>query len=273
MSISMRLEDFSSGGVAPDGDYKITEASVVMWDYNGKMPTAICAVKIGVTSLNGEGEYEQYYSVGDGFVPGKSGKGIEADPKGGKTSLNKSTNYFLWLDSLVKAGFPPDKLGTETTVFEGIEARFHSVPAPVRPGMAARTSLVPQQGPERERTIFLVSNVLTLPWEEGGRHPRRGQGRRTGASSASSAVALLPPETLLERAKATDSRKKRRNFGGSSAEQQELATAYLTSRIRTSAMAKALGLSRVASINWFLAVVRDMVADGRLRIDDQTLQV
>lgn len=143
----------SKGGKVPDGDYTIKSVTCEMFDYGGTVEAgpALCFVfddGSGVT-------HEQYYSAGkaDRLVPSDDKKRM-VHPRGEAATWSEGSNASAMLASLMKSGFPHEKLtGDDVTVFNGTKITLTAV-AQQKRGLAN----------EKEgKVISLVTKVLAVP--------------------------------------------------------------------------------------------------------------
>lgn len=171
-NVSLRPEDFGEGGgLLDDADVSITDARFILGDYGGTAAakSPMCSIKMA----DAEGvEHEQFYSVGsaDDFVPDDSGKGL--DKVGKKSAIIKSSNFGSFMDSLVKAGFPSNKIEPDDiTCIVGTDIHVKRVARDTKGLTNAKANM----------TVLLVDKVNKLPWEKSA---AKGSTKATGASKA-----------------------------------------------------------------------------------------
>jgi hypothetical protein len=163
----------SKGGKVPDGDYIIKSVTCEMFDYGGTKEAgpALCFV-----FDDGQGStHEQYYSAGkaERLIPSDDKKRM-VHPRGEAATWSEGSNASLMLGSLMKAGFPKERLtGDDVTVFNGAKVTVTAVAQPKR-GMANE-----QEG----KVISLVTKVLALPGE------KKAAARPTAATTAPATAA------------------------------------------------------------------------------------
>lgn len=144
------------GGMVPEGEYEISDAKFINWDYNGSVQVAVPA--LGVEYKTDEDiKYAQYYSAGDAknLEPADEGKRLRS--KGTATALNDSTNCFAFMKSLVNSGFSEDKIADDISILVG-----------------CRVKVVHEAAPEREiggrkiekKMIAVIGKVLSVPGEK-----------------------------------------------------------------------------------------------------------
>lgn len=171
--VSFKLNQFVQGGGVPDGLYLISDHDVVAWDYDHKIAKNVTAVRVQLQPVKIEGKQVvadgdmmiQHYSVGDidKFVADETGKGFR--PVGTGTQLSKSSNFYMYIENMVNAGFPEDQFDNDLSVFNGTIAQLTNIPQPER--NLPQSNLVagasqPNRGP---RTIPVPKVILKLPWE------------------------------------------------------------------------------------------------------------
>ena len=150
------------GGLIDDVDATINKARFDLYDYNGTVDPPVPALKLDLETEDGE-EVEQYYSMGSAadWAPSKDGSQLEAIGKA--TAIRTTTNGGLLLKALLDAGFPADDLGDDITSLDGMVAHFVQIPQPARTGLKQRKRA---DGREFEKTILIVSEILTMPGEK-----------------------------------------------------------------------------------------------------------
>jgi hypothetical protein len=166
----------SKGGKVPDGDYTIKSVTCEMFDYQGK--TALGPALCFVFDDGSGSTHEQYYSAGSAelLVPSDDKKRM-VHPRGETSKWSEGSNGSLMLASLMKAGFPKERLtGDDVTVFNGTKVTITAVAQPKR-GLANE-----QEG----KVISLVTKVLALPGEK--KAPPRPPAATTAAATAAPAA-------------------------------------------------------------------------------------
>lgn len=153
---SFAPEDAVGGGSVPDGDYTVKEATTDLFTYNGQVPEGVPAVMFLLRADDGT-EYEQPYKAGDNeHLTPSDDKTHFVHPNGRDVpNIYKGGAAHQLFSSLVKAGFPKDKLADGTvTVFKGLKATFTNVAAPT-----GKTKDDNKAG----KTIPLVSKIISMP--------------------------------------------------------------------------------------------------------------
>lgn len=158
VGVSFKPEDFAEGGGLLDNvDVTFKEVRFVMFDYNGKSPEASPALKALLATA--DGQMEQYWSAGQAkdWTPSKDGTKLVS--VGSAKQLSKSSNFFIFIKSLIDSGFPADKISDDCSVFDGLQAHVVRIPAPKRDGLA-------KSGDKKyEDKILTVDQIIKLPWE------------------------------------------------------------------------------------------------------------
>ena len=158
MGLSLRPEDaVVSGGFLDDEDVTIKTVRATMFDYAGTRVNdpspAIC-----VEYDRGDGETnEQYYTVGKSkdTAPSNDGKtfnNLRSDPRSG---LPENSNGMIWLQAIINAGFPADKIHDDLSVFDGTDAHVNQIPALERKGLTGT----------KDKTILIVTKINALASE------------------------------------------------------------------------------------------------------------
>lgn len=189
--ISLRPETWTTGGMIDDADVEVMEAEFVLFDYNGQQPEGP-ALRLGLKDLSSEDSpvVQQYWSAGkkENFVPTDDGKGLL--PVGKATGLSKSSNLAALFDSLLKKGFPVDKIDNVTDTIVG--GRFHM-------NKVTLPKIKSADGSEsKDRTALVVTNVIKWPWDKA-----KG-GAKTAPKAASAAPSSAPSASPAPSAPASE---------------------------------------------------------------------
>ncbi len=197
--ISLRPSSFAEGGgLIDDVDVQITRARFVSYDYDGKADKPALCLCVGMQDKDG-GEHIQYYSAGDlaYFVPSEDPKnedlnGITLAKVGDKDSINRNTNFALFMNSLVQAGFPEDKLDSgDVRVLEGLGVHVGRVPQPKRSGLPTRQG---QDGQTRVPMLLIVTKINSMPGEG-----KKATGNvASGATNQKTSAPASPPSDDLK---------------------------------------------------------------------------
>jgi hypothetical protein len=201
-AINLNPESFIEGsGLIDDCDAVVKEARFDMFDYNGTAdPTP--ALKL-VLDVAGD-ETEQYWSMGrsEDWIPSDDGKQLLK--VGTANSIRLTSNGGIFLQTLVGVGFPAEKLGSDISVLDGLEAHFIQTPAPERKGVKK----TPKQKEKEEKygppTILVISEILTLPWEKKAAGKPKGKAKPAGAPPKAAAKPAAKPAPKEEAEAAPD---------------------------------------------------------------------
>jgi hypothetical protein len=173
-ALSLRPSDAQAGGFLDDLDVTLREARFVIWDYMGKANPAV-ALKVTMEEADGI-THEQYYSAGDPNKVTPSPDGKTLIPQAGATGLNANTNALAFIGSIINAGFPEDKLGSDASVFDGLGAHVNQVAQPKRAGLKDQ---------KEGKTYLLVTKITRLPWDAPA--PKAAKGAPVNRSAAPAA--------------------------------------------------------------------------------------
>lgn len=160
-SASFLPQDFVAGGAIPDGEYRIAACQTVKFNYGGAGPE-VPALLVTYESKDGM-LADQNYSAGklESLVPSEDGKRF-VHPGGDDAKVNKSSNFAAFINSIIAAGFPAEKLGDgDVSVFEGTKIVIENLAQPKRAGLD-----------QKEKTIPLVRSIVSLP---GAHHKSNGK--------------------------------------------------------------------------------------------------
>lgn len=171
-AISLNPETFIAGGLISDVDVTIESLRFCLWDYDGKSDVNTLAVKGVLTPIEGGESIEQYWSAGnpESFVPAEDGRKIV--PTGEHKSLVKSSNFSMFISSLVNCGMDGGVLNDgDLGVLDGLKAHVVRVPT-------KREGLPGKKEGGREATVLIASKILQLPWDKKGK-----KGTSTGTAT------------------------------------------------------------------------------------------
>lgn len=192
--VSLRPSAFAQGGgLVDDADLTITKARFISTDYGGKSDNEVVVLNLTLTDDESV-EYDQMYSVGNGFVPAETGDeattGTFLVPVGDKTAPSGSSNFALLLTSMINAGLPEDLLDSGyINELEGFKGHFNRVPAPKRGNLPTRAG----QDPNRVATILLCTSVVSLPGEAAPAPKTAGKAAAKSAAAPAKAAAGKAP--------------------------------------------------------------------------------
>jgi hypothetical protein len=157
-NVSLRPADYAEGGgLLDDADVTISDARFIMGDYGGAAQNKSPMCRVMMADAEGQ-EHEQFLSVGsaDDFQPDETGKGL--DKVGKKAALTKSSNFGMFMDSLVTAGFPANKIEPDD-ITSIVGTDVHVLRKAIeRKGLKDAKAM----------TVLLVSKINKLPWEKAG---------------------------------------------------------------------------------------------------------
>jgi hypothetical protein len=175
------------GGLLDDVDVKVTQARIVMFDYNGtqqKQPA------VELTLDHGDAEPAiQDWTVGKATDWQPSEDGTQLIAIGRATQINASSNAAILLKSLVDAGFPEDKITDAITFLEGLEGHVMRVPAPVRKGLT---------GQKEGQTILTFASITKMPWDSGKKAAGKAAPKAGAKATTQKAPAPAAEETSGE---------------------------------------------------------------------------
>ncbi len=173
------LSDYSAGGIIPEGDYLLSDFTVMMWQAEKKDGTKVgnpvLAVRVTHEPPQGATKEEEqkfgYYSMGReahlSYAPNpETGKGLVAVAGGKGGGLNDQTNWAIYLQNLYDSGLPEGVFTNDMTVLDGMQVHCRAIPEPEsRKTMNnARTGEVAGE-PRQPKTITVVSEIKGCSWE------------------------------------------------------------------------------------------------------------
>jgi len=205
-ALNLNPEKFvEGGGLIDDVDCTIESARFEEFDYMGKA-TPVPALKL-VIDVAGE-SFDQYYSMGNlqDWIPSEDG--TQLLQAGKATSIRLTSNGGIFLKSLVDAGFPTDKLGEDVSVLDGLQAHMIQVPEPERAGIKRTKEQLTKIEKFGPKTILVISEVQTLPWEKGKPAGKKTAGKKAATNKAvpkkTAAKKAAPKKTAAKKAAAPE---------------------------------------------------------------------
>lgn len=199
---SLRPSDMSEGGglLGSEGPVVLTwkEARFVLWDYNGTMPTMSPALRIILEEEDGT-VHEEYWSAGDAknWVPSSDGKTLNSVSS--VERQNRGTKMGILMKSVVDAGFDESKIGHNVSIFDGMVAAMHQVPAPKRTGLSVPTPRA--DGRVFEKTDLVVDEIIRMPGEKSA--TPKGRAGRTRNAQAAPALDPTSDDVVTTKARET----------------------------------------------------------------------
>ena len=158
----------SSTGLWPNDDVaKVVGAAIMLYDYNGKRANKVPVIELTLGGRVEDGKemppVKQYWGLGkaEDWAPTPDGKGVIAIGK--RKGLHASTNAAMLFNSLLTAGMPIDMINgadSDITALVGLKARF------IR-SKITREGLKDDAGKDKDFEVVLVTEIVTLPGEEG----------------------------------------------------------------------------------------------------------
>lgn len=166
--VNLRPDSFAEGvGLIDDFDGVISDVRFIMTDYDGAVRDAVPVAKVSF-DVDGEESF-QLFSVGgsNDFAPDETGMGLIVLKT--KSTLTKKSKFGMLLDSLVAAGFPLNKMDTESIAYlVGLDGHFLRKPVDYK-GLKKRD--------DRDSTVLLCTKINQVPWENTGKGKKGGKAK------------------------------------------------------------------------------------------------
>lgn len=170
-TVSLRPTDAVQGGLLDDADVTVTGARFDFFTYSSGQ-SGVGAI-LDFEDADGK-TTEQFYSAGDAnkFVPSDDKTRLLIT--GNATGLNKSSNTYELLSSLVSSGFPEDKLADGNIgAIVGLKAHVN------------RKAMPKSKDSDKERSVLVVTKIHSLP----GETTAKGGGKKAAGTKAAAAPA------------------------------------------------------------------------------------
>lgn len=127
--VSFKVADQTQGGLLDDRNVGITEIGFVMYDYEGKIANEIPALRVAFQPYTDDWSAEdgdvhvEHFSAGDPakIKPSDDGTTLVAVKKGDEIKVSKSSNFGLFVRSMVEAGLDDNKIDDDVTVFQPLK--------------------------------------------------------------------------------------------------------------------------------------------------------
>lgn len=186
--IGLGPDNWTEGGMVDDVDVDIVEAKFCLFDYQGQQPEGP-ALMLGCKIVGGEDKViAQYWSAGkvENFVPTGDGMGLKAVGK--QSGLNKGCNLVILLESMLKKGFPKEKIDDIAKVIVGSRLHLNKI---AQKAIKDQTS-----GEERARSVLVVTAVHKWGWEAKG--TAKTPATKAAAPAKAKPAAAAPVEEAAE---------------------------------------------------------------------------
>ena len=155
---SLNPETFStSSGLLDDAKIKFSDCRVGMFDYGGKFPEAP-AFMATLTDTEDDAAHEQVWTVGgtpQDWEIGDDGDSLIPISKKAEKGINQTSNFGMFLASLVNNGFPADTLDDmDMSDLDDMEAHVIRIEGKqVKDG----------EGKKKDNEVVVVDEIITLP--------------------------------------------------------------------------------------------------------------
>ena len=138
------------------------------------------------------GDGPQFYSFGKPTEWTASPDGKQALSMSATAAFTKSSNGAFLVSELINIGFPPQSIGGDASVYEGMYAMFEPKPQPKRQGLP-ETRVPANPGEQaRERMAIVPTVILALPWDTNPQNPWPGPAATLAAVQAGQAAPRNP---------------------------------------------------------------------------------
>lgn len=176
-------------------DVAVDSARYEQFNYGGKSPVTVCALKLGLRVLSTGETHEQHYSLGgnlDDYAPTEDGNQYYILREG--DGLVRGSNAAVLMTALVSCGFPKEKLADgKAQTLVGTELHM------VRLAPEGRGEMRDTAGGEKSKgdgKVLLPTELIKLPWESQRRKQVKEAPQRslpgTGPGSIPGAVPAGP---------------------------------------------------------------------------------
>lgn len=194
---SWNPKSFITGGLLDDVDVTFTNVRFDMFDYEGKAdPAPALGIDLVTGTEDGDKPIRQHWSVGNAENWAPSEDGMTVVPIGRDTTLRKSSNFFMLVQSLLQAGVPESVLEDgRCENIEGLRCHVRRVDAPKRGNLPSGGTRRGADGKEyaRDNKVLCVEKIYEpYPWDKSA--PKAGS--KKGATK--SAAQAEKPEAAMD---------------------------------------------------------------------------
>lgn len=174
---------YAGGGFSlPKGKYALEFNAIMFAPVNaaGVAQKARLGVQLVAYPLEGGDPTEQFLSMGSradqSFAPNNTGKGLTPIPGGPASTLQRNTNWNLFLKSLYDCGLPEGIFTNDLSVLDGVWVQTDLVPEPEERKGYGQAKTGEAEAQEERRGSGLIPSVAEIleggkPWEGGGGFP------------------------------------------------------------------------------------------------------
>jgi hypothetical protein len=186
--VSFKVADQTQGGLLDDRNVEIKNIGFVMWDYEGSIANDVPALRVEFQPWTDDWSEEdgdinvQHFSAGDAakIKPSKDGKTLEPVKKGEEVKVSKSSNFGLFIRSIVEAGYDDNLIEDDITIFDGMKCHVARRAQPKR-GSGIKNA--------KEDAQYLA--VVSIKGEDEA--PAKGAKGKTAAPAAGKGKAKVDP--------------------------------------------------------------------------------
>jgi len=197
-AVSLLYDDMEEGGgLLNDVIVTITKATFERSNYGGKSTTYRPAAHLVIEEDDGTVYDDQFWSCGKDtdWTPSDCGKFLY--PMGAKMKLSKSSNFGIFIKSLIENNFPKDKVDVDITFLEGL--KFHLRQQAVE----GRDKVKSKDGSkEYDATVACVAEIVQFPWEKPAKGAAKGKpaaakGKAKEAATESATDGVSPEDATV----------------------------------------------------------------------------
>jgi len=162
------------GGLFDDFDGKIVKAEYVKAKY-GSMTEAKIVAKLYFKNPEARDVFDRTYSCGElkGWEIAEGGRTIAKVAKD-VTPLSKTCNYHIFLDELVKGGYPEDQLSSDITALVGLEGHLKD-----------KTITRTTRGQKQDSKVLCFTRIDRFPWDTAAAVGGKANGETTDETDLS----------------------------------------------------------------------------------------
>jgi len=177
------------GGILNDAIVVMRDPRFILGDYGGKRDMAVPMLSIKMMEVSDEGEeleHNQYFSVGGAkdFIPDDTGTGLVK--VGDRSAIVKTSNYALLMQSILDAGFPPERIKeNDITFLNNLKCHVTRI-------------AVKREGMDKKDTTAMVVDKIFLDDDKKGKGKT---GAKAGTKAGAKAVDTDAGDDLVEEAK------------------------------------------------------------------------
>lgn len=176
-SISLNPTTFTAGGMIDNVTVRFSDTKVVIYDYNGKgAPAPVVMSTLTIVDAKtfqpvpGATPTPKVWTVGNITEWAPSQDGLRIDPLSSKKGLNQNSNFALFIQAAIAAGFPGNAFDSgRVDVLNGLVAYVQNKTVAGR-GLGKKNA---QTGADEDGGVLVISKIEVMPNGQMAQQPQQ----------------------------------------------------------------------------------------------------